>query len=901
LLPSPESFREPLLKTKLSAPQLRARLVHRPRLLGLMVEGAARALTLICAPAGYGKTTFLTDWIAGLNRGEAPGRPAVGWVALDEEDNNPVRFLRYLVAAIENAAAYTCGESRAMLNAFPPPPLKSIMAGLINELTELPGPICLVLDDYQFISAAAIHAGLVFFLDRLPPALHLIIATRSDPPLPLARLRARNQLTEIRAEHLRFTSGEAAAFLNQVMNLSLTSEAVSALEARTEGWIAGLQMAALSMQGRSDYAPFVQAFSGSHRYILDYLADEVLNHQSEEVQHFLILTSILDRLCASLCGAVAEETETLAREKLDYLDRANLYLIALDDERCWYRFHHLFADLLRARLKQSQPDLISRLHGRASEWYAQKGLYTEAIQHAFLAGDYERAADLIELHGPPLWTASDPSLLMLASRLPAGMLRTRPKLGIYQAWLWIAQGQAQDAIPLLHDLAGRLPAQAASPDSAWMRSVVELFTTYITLGAETTAPKPLPDYHSFDLIPEQDLGLHDTAAVVYAMLAYQSGDAELAAELLSDSVQRDLACHGLLAILMGVPFLARVRLMQGRLREAAALCREYLAPVAGSEKSYFYGAGGLAIILGEVLREWNDLEGAEAHIREGIRANEPWNSVLSDMIGYSELVRVQLAKGDLAGAQESLGKLEQKLQGRTYPPEMENELSALRVRLWLAQGDFARADQWADRLRLGEAPDPQRELDLLTLSRVRNAEGRYSEAQHVLETMARIPGLEKRTNRHMRRFLLLALALSGQDLWSQAFRALEACLSLAEPNGYMRAFLDEGERVRALLQAYRQSRAPSHGAYIEKLLAAFPKPPQASPGSLPQADSLDQVTPRELEVLRLMAEGLSNHQIAAKLVIAEGTVKYHVHNILAKLQVHSRTQALVTAKEQKLI
>ncbi len=901
MLPPLEGVREPLIKTKLSAPQVRARLVSRPRLLNLMAEGVSRALTLVSAPAGYGKTTLLTDWIAEAVARKSRGAPNAGWLALDEEDDNPVRFASYLVAALENAASTSLGESQAVLRSFPPLPLQDILRVVINEAHALPQPVCLVLDDYQFISAPAIHAGLAFLLDHLPTMMHLVIATRSDPPLPLARLRARSQLTEIRADQLRFTSDEAAAFLSQVMGLSLTSDDILALDSRTEGWIAGLQMAALSMRGRTDFSAFIRAFSGSHRYILDYLADEVLNRQSSDVQQFLVLTSVLDRMCAPLCSAVTGDTEAMARERLEYLDRANLYLIALDDERCWYRYHHLFADLLKARLKQSEAGLMPRLHVRASEWHEHNGHDAEAIQHAFWAADYERAASLIEQRGPPLWTGGDPSLLMLAARLPAEALLSHPKLSLYQAWLWIAQGQTQTALPLLRKLTETFPADATSSEAVWMRSVAGLFAAYIDFTATGEAPKPLPDYHDFGLIPEQDLGLRDTAELAYAMLTYRFGDADLAAEIVAGSVQRDLAANGVLAIFTGIPFLARVRLMQGRLREAAAWCQDYLPSADSPEKRYLYGAGGLAIILGEILREWNDLEGAEEHIRKGLQASEPSSNVLYVTIGQSALARLQLARGDLAAVHETLRGLEQRLEGRAVPPDMQDEIDALKVRLWLAQGDLARAGQWADHIRFGETPDRKIELNLLTLARVRIAQGQYHEAQHILETMGRISGLDGRMGRQLRRTLLLAIALAGQGQWPQAFGTLESCLSLAEPEGHMRALLDAGEGARSLLDAYIHTPRPAHSAYVRKLLDAFPKAAQASPVAHTQAELLEPITPRELEVLRLMAEGDSNRQIAAKLVIAEGTVKFYVHNILEKLQVHSRTQALLKAKELNLI
>ncbi len=901
----PEPFREPLLQTKLAAPQLRAKLVARPRLLDRLSEATTHALTLFCAPAGYGKTTLLTEWLATLPTHGPGGQPALGWVALDEEDNDPIRFLTYLAAALHRAARAAPAdtrESQAMLQAFPPPPLPNILTVLLNELHTAAAPMYVVLDDYQFIDSPAIHSALAFCLDHLPPALHVILATRSDPPLPLARLRARNQLAEIRADQLRFTPAEAAAFLNQVMNLPLAPAEVAALEARTEGWIAGLQMAALSMQGRADFAAFIQAFSGSHRYILDYLAGEVLNRQTPEVQQFLILTSILERLCAALCSAVTGEPEALAVERLAYLERANLYLTALDDERRWYRYHHLFADLLKARLKQAEPGLGAQLHLRAAEWYAGQGLPLDAIHHALAAADYERAAGLIEQYGPARWSASDPAILMLAGRLPPEMLHRRPKLRLYQAWLQIAQGQTQAALPILHDLAQHLAAPAAA---GWLRNAVELFAVYIASAAMPEAPVHLPDYAAFDLIPEQDLGLHDVVDVIYAALLFRAGEPERATEILAQSVQRDRAAHGIVAISLGVPLLARIRMLEGQSHAAVALCREYLLP--GSQT--LYGAGGLDIILGEALLDWNDLAGAEAHIRAGLQANAPWENVLFDVIGYCALARVHQAQGHLDAAQETVQALEQRLAGRTCPPDLHNEVEALKVRLWAAQGDWAPVNRWVEQVSITDTPQPRQELNGLTLARVYLAQGRHADAQRVLENLARNPGLERRLNRQCKIALLQALALSGQNQWSPAFQALETCLALAEPNGSIWLFLEPGEPVRVLLQRYLQTPASAHAAYVHTLLEAFWAAPQpAAPLSPPSvvsprgsAETPERLTPRELDVLRLMAAGCSNRQIAEQLVLAEGTVKYYVHTVLEKLQAHNRTQALVKAREQHLV
>ncbi len=471
-----------------------------------------------------------------------------------------------------------------MLSAFPPPPVQSVLGALINDLLAADLPIRLVLDDYQYISNPVIHEGMAFFLERIPAGVHLIIATRSDPPLLLARLRARDQLVEVRADALRFTPDEVTEFLNRAMGLSLSYEDISALETRTEGWIAGLQMAALSMQGRTDVSGFIQAFSGSHRYILDYLAEEALNRQPAEVQQFLSWTSILDRMSAPLCDAVLGDAKEPAREMLAYLDQANLFLIALDDIRCWYRYHHLFADLLRARLKQSQPGLALTLHLRASEWFEQNGFAVEAVQHSLSALDYERAADLIERGGPGAWSSGDPSLLMLMDRLPAPVLHTRPKLCIYQAWMLAAQGQSQNTLPLLEDLKQQISSGEDTPERRWMLAFIDLLGAYSAHQAGEQSQVPLPDYDVLDLIPSQDLGLRNTADYLYAILLNRLGSFERAAEISRRCIDRDLAAHGTIAVSLVVPLLARILMMQGRLGEAANLCLKYLEPLPGRKK-----------------------------------------------------------------------------------------------------------------------------------------------------------------------------------------------------------------------------------------------------------------------------------------------------------------------------
>jgi LuxR family maltose regulon positive regulatory protein len=893
-----EFLSEPLIKTKLCTPQPRSSLVARPDLLAQLAEGSQRALTLLCAPAGYGKTTLLTEFIA--ERKKTEKLPSCFcWLSLDEGDNDPVRFLAYLVKALDQALPGTGAQASTLLHSFPPPPVRSILILLINALHDLVTPIYLVLDDYQFISNPTIHEGIAFLLDHLPANLHLMIATRSDPPLPLARLRGRNLLLELRSEDLRFTADEAADFLNQVMHLPLSDQEITTLENRTEGWIAGLQMAAVSMQGRSDFAGFIQAFTGSHRYILDYLTGEALDGQPLEIRDFLLRTSILHRFCASLCADVLGLDELAARESLAYLDRANLFLVALDDEYCWFRYHHLFSDLLLARLKQTQPVLISQLHERALEWFERNGFILEAIQQSFSAQDYERAGELIERYGPTSWSHSDPSILSLALNLPPQLLVKKPRLGLYQAWIWIAQGQARSADPLLLELAEHLPAGSLKPEERWMQAVRDLLWSYTHMTGEVIN-QDLPDFEALDFMPVQDLGLHSTADVMFAFLLCRRGELEAAAEILFRCVERDMAADGTTAIPVAIPFLARIRLMQGKLHSAANLCREYLEPITPKGESFFYTGGSLNIVLGEVLREWNDLTGAEAQIRAGIEVNLPRHNLMTDVIGYLALARVQEAGGDLQAAFDTMGMLEGMLQGHTRPPDQEDELRAMKVRLWLAKNDIVSAGIWADQLVLGDPNDSRYELDCISLARVRIAQERYAETHSILENLIQIKDVEKRPNRQMKIDLLLAAALAGQKRFPEAFQALESCLSLAEPEGYMRLFLDAGRPLQELLNAYLRTKNPICRDFVQKILAGFSSQSQSSRAGKSQASLAEPLTARELEVLSWMIAGFSNRQIAEQLILSEGTIKFHVHNILGKLQVHSRSEAIASARKLDL-
>ncbi len=897
---------DPLIRTKLRLPFIRPGLVSRPRLQVQIALGLGGPLTLITAPAGFGKTTLAASCIAGS------GMPAA-WLSLDKNDNQEGRFLRYLVAALQGVDPRIGGEAAQLMAGMQAAPMEAVLTSLINDLDAAAVEVALALDDYQFISSRAVHEGVAFLLEHCPNTFHLVIATRSDPPLPLARLRARGQAVDLRAADLRFTEPEAVQFLNEVMGLHLDAESIAVLEERTEGWVAGLQMAALSMRDRQDVRGLIEGFSGTNRYILDYLLEEVLAGQPPEIQRFLLHTSILERLAAPLCdallaaaespgdeGALHSELPSLRQSAsvLEYLERANLFLMPLDDERSWYRYHHLFADLLRARLQQAQPDLAPRLHIRASAWLEQNGFAAEAIYHLFAADEMGRAADLIERYGPARLAENDPSVIQMADNLPPEMLVARPKIGLYQAWFLIVQGRIAEAIPLLNDLARRLAGAAPDSGGRWMQTIAACALAFLAPLASIAEFDPLPDYRALDEIPAGELILRNAADLLYGMAMARRGDLDRAVEVSVRCIQREKSIQGTLAIPTVAPFLTRLYLIQGRLHAAASLCHEFLDPIKERGIRFIYATGNMKIDLGEVLFEWNCLEEAEQDIRDGLQANEPWQNIMTDGFGLVALARLLQAKGDYAGAMQVVERFETRLQEHLRPPrEFDEELRTLRVRVQLASGDLQNPSRWADQIGLSEDFDLHREEYRLTLARIRLAQGRYAEVENLLAGIAPLSAAGSQTRRQLEADLLLAAAAAGQQRLPEAVGIVEACLALAEPEGYLRVFLDGGEPVRELLAAYLRSAAPGYKLYAQKILDAFSPTIQASPPGAPPDGPVEPLTGREMEVLQLMALGKTNREIARQLVVSPGTVKAHTASIYRKLDVANRTEAAARARQ----
>jgi len=880
----------PFLKTKLYTPPVRSELVSRPRLVERLAEGLRREcrLTLLSAPAGYGKTTLLGAWIAARDL-----RRRVAWLSLDEGDNDPARFWPYVTASLQTVREDIEGIAPTAFQSPDPPPVHAALIQLLNQILDASAPVILVLDDYHKISNRTIHDGLSFLLENLPPQMHVVIATRVDPPLPIPRLRGRGQVTEVYEADLRFTAEEAAEFLNRVMGLDLSSEDVKALAKRTEGWIAGLQMAAVSMRGREDVAGFVRAFTGSHRYILDYLAGEVLGQQPEGVREFLLQTAILDRLTAPLCSAVVDDA-VLAGKKddaqamLEYLERSNLFVVPLDAERCWYRYHHLFADLLRQRLRRQKPNRVSELHRRASEWYEQHGLMTEAVSQALASGDFERSARLIEQAGWASFTRGEmTTILDWMAALPHELVRSRPHLSFLQAWALAKSGRL-DAVELsLRDVDPQHYQGEATAVRAYVAGVRGDLTRAVQLAQE-----------ALKRLPEENLLLRAIVVQNLGVAYHWSGKSAAAVRSLTTAVQLSRDANQPFQTLTAMAILGRALEMQGALRQAIEVYREALELASQPSGRPVPFAGMAYVGIAGVLYEWNDLDEALRCAREGIRLSELGGFVAYQVFGRALLARIYEARGDRQAAEEVLQEAERLGEGRNYSLVWAL-VTEFRTRLWLAQGKMVAASQWAaaQRLKPGEALHAAREIDQMTVARVHIAQEEPDRALCVLGRLLEAAQAARRIGSVIKILALQSLAFDAQDDLGAALNVLEEALSLAETERYVRTFLDEGEPMgRLLRRALRQGARPN---CVARLLAALGEDAELKP---PSAESLvEPLTDRELQVLRLIVAGLSNPQIAEELFIAVSTVKSHVNHIYGKLGVSNRVEAVTRAQDLDLL
>jgi LuxR family maltose regulon positive regulatory protein len=937
----------PILATKLYIPSPRAKIVLRPRLIKRLNEGLHRKMILISAPAGFGKTTLVSEWIVGC------GRP-VAWLSLDEGDNDPVRFITYLVAALQTIKAGIGEGLLASLQSPQPPTTESILTTLLNEIATVPNNFLLVLDDYHIIDSKPVDEALTFLLEHLPPQMHLVIATREDPPLPLARLRVRGQMTELRAADLRFSPAEAAEFLNRMMGLNLSAEDIAALDKRTEGWIAGLQLAALSMQGRSDTASFIKSFNGGHHFILDYLVEEVLQRQPEHVRNFLLQTAILDRLSSPLCDAVTGQED--GKRMLEALERGNLFVIPLDDQRQWYRYHHLFAEVLQAHLREAQPDRVSTLHRRASEWYEQNGLRSEAIRHALSAKDFEHAADLIELAGPATEEGSIQTATWLGwvKTLSDELVHARPVLNVWYACALLGRGEMEAAEARLKDAerwlvsADTMKVELETPpvetcpeffdyaqDKLRRRMVVvdkEQFKSlpatiaigraYIAQALGNISDTVRYASRVLELAPEADHLRRGQASMLLGITYWASGDLEAADRVFAEYTMKLRTAGNIPDAISTSVVLADIRLALGRLHEAINTLEQLLQFVLDQGEPIPLDAADLHRELSKLHLEQGNLEASAKHLQ---RSKELGEKAELPVLRYRlciDQARLKTAQGDLEGALALLDEA-QRLYIRSPLPDF-CPISAVKARVWVAQGKLTKAVEWVREQGLSDddVPGYLREFEHLTLARVLIARYRgdrkydfIRKAVELLERLLKAAEEGGRTGSLIEILVLQALAHEAQGNIPPALMSLERALALAEPEGYVRIFVDEGQPMAGLLRRIEANdRTVRMKVYILRLLSAFEmhkenepevrpaKDILADPGFRPAKNMLvEHLSERELEVLRLLRSELSGPEIARQLIVSLNTVRTHTQNIYAKLGVNNRRAAVRRAEELNLL
>ncbi|MBU0495132.1 MAG: LuxR C-terminal-related transcriptional regulator [Chloroflexi bacterium] len=922
-----------LLATKLYVPPLRSESVPRPRLLDRLEAGLRRApgVVLVSAPAGYGKTTLLSEWHASPRGRDVP----LAWVLLDEQDNDPVRFWSYVLAALEKVHPGIGGGARTLLQALPSPDaaavrdesraLQGMLTALVNDLVSAPAgdalarPLVLALDDYHTIHNPAIHDALAFFLDYLPPALHVVLLTRADPPLPLARLRARDQLLELRAADLRFTAGEVDLFLNQVMALDLPAGAVSTLDAHTEGWAAGLQLAALSLQGLDPRQAqrFIEAFAGTHRHILTYLTEEVLQRQSPEMQAFLLRTSILPYLTAPLCDAVTGQPGS--QPLLEQLANDNLFTTLLDAEGRWYRYHPLFADTLRSRLRQSSPDLVPVLHRRASAWHQEQGPLVDAVRHALVAGDPTRAAHLVEAGYKRLIMRGElVTLHRWLDALPVELVQARPRLCLASALTLAYSGRRELSEGYLQQAETALASAAETTNADIVRDADivrgEIAALRAVLASVNWAGPCSPDLarQALQLLPaarsDEDRWLRILTLKAQGNCLRFQGEVREAAASYVEALAAARALNSPFLIQAVTNRLGQNQLLQGRLRQAAQTFEAALRQAEDQGGELMGLVGELHAHLGRVYTEWNELDRALPHIQRGIELSRQAENQFALLEGYLALAGVQNAWGQVSAVDQALEEAQQLAVGVGGPylgaqvaaQQAWLRLSAVRdstpgdtIWQW-AEGWAARRTQPADE----DLPLILREFQDLTLARFQLMAGRHNEARELLAAIQPAAQAAGRMDTVLRAIVLRALVYQQQDDPALAQDTLRRALALAEPEGYVRLFLDEGNPMQLLITDLRLSMTRVSDAllaYVDRLLAAFPE------ADTPRTRVQNRLTAREMEILMLMADGASNQEIAGRLVVTVGTVKGHINHILDKLEARNRTQAVARARELGLL
>lgn len=893
---------DPLIKTKLFMPRIPSDWVRRPRLIDQVESGLTIRLTLVSAPAGYGKTTLIAD---GLHNARIP----VGWLSLDTSDNDPTLFWTYFVAALQTIHPGIGKPALSMLQSPQPPSAEWLLATLINEIAEVPADFALVLDDYHEIDNQSIHDSISRLVDRMPPQMHLFITTRADPPLPLARLRARDHMRELRAADLRFTLAETTEYLNDLMRLGLSRTNVKTVEDRSEGWITGLRIAALSMRTTDDVSAFVDSFGGGTHHIFDYLIEEIVNRQPPEIREFLLRTSILDRLTGPLCDVITGRDDS--QEILEDLERKNLFVVPLDDNRHWYRYHRLFSDLLQAQMTKERPDLIGELHSRASQWFEGEGLTVEAVNHAMVSQDFDRVVELIE---PLVMTMvaqnEHATVLRWLSKIPDDLAAGHPWLCVGGAWASLWMRKYEDVQKFTQWADARLPERVEEYDKEvidWhhIRAYLLVLRAFLTFNSNDLISTIDLCHDALRHAPVDDTLLFATIMLNLGFAFTASGDLESGYVHFKEAATKAKATASYHYASAATAHMADLEAQVGHLHKAAHTYRQAIQIAKEWGSGECAPVASYALVgLSEVLYEWNKLDEAASQLDQGIglvaMSSESQPEIMEK--GLLVMARLAHARGKPDDVHHALARAREVAQPAIDLDYRPLQVSSWEARIALSEGKLVEVIDWAAdverSLPITEIPDYRSEIKYLTLVRVKIASGETQEIPESLERLHKVMNDNKRMSSVVEVLILKALALQAQGKLDEAVVALGRALSLAKPEGYVRIFVDEGKPMAQLLQ-----HAAVKGIdldYVAKLLAALGsgRQPEKQPAGSPVAEELTQ---REEEILRLIAAGLSNRDAAELLVVTEGTVKKHLNNIFGKLGVKSRTQAAARAKELDLL
>lgn len=880
----------PLLTTKLFVPKLRSAIIHRNRLTDKLDRGLESKLTLVCAPAGFGKTTVLVDWISKGNR-------PVAWVSLDKTESDPICFIQYLTGALKRIEKDIGESTISMINATKGVSAEAIAMNLISEILEINTDFSVVLDDFHVIDNQDVYRIVELILDNMPDNMHLAISTRIDPPFPVSRMKVQNQIAEIRASDLCFTEEETAAFCKDIMELKLENRDISILESKTEGWIAGLQLAALSIQGQSDIPAFIDDFAGNDRHIVDYLVEEVLSLQPAKVHDFLLQTSILNRLSDSLCNFVLDQKDS--QNILDDMERANLFIIPLDTKRQWYRYHHLFADLLRQRLNHQHPDKLTLLHLKSSQWFELNDFKEEAIEHALAANQFERAADLIEEHIHTQWQGGEQvTLLKWLNVLPDEFKISKPYLGIYYARVLFQGGRQKEAEKLIDQLE-TAHFNSEGNDNSTLKGRIAAIKAYLATRKEEIPTITKYAGQALNYLSDDDYFWRSIVESSLAVAHDLKGESITAIGAHERSKEAAKKAGNVYMYLIERLWIALALRGTGQLPEAMGMCRKLLKEIDDKTLDFNIAIGHINGTWGEMLYELNRLDEAYEHLKKGVELLEHGHDVTHLGWRYCALAKVLCSKNELAEAEKLVPKMDNLMQNSLIAPWILTNFKATKGRILLMQGRMDDLEKWvkACGLRLDGEPRWTNDAEFIIFSRVLIAQSRFDDALKLLNRLIEENGNAGRVLNQIECLVSKSVVLYHMKKTADSIKTIIHAMELAEPGGYIRVFVDQGQPLAELIESMDDFGKKPIQQFARKLLLEFKTINHVNK----QEGRIEELSDRELEVLRLLCAGLSNKQITDELFISTNTVKTHLKNIYGKLSVHSRAEAILKAQELDLL